>query len=74
MRMVYRDDAASLKWLASPAEDGNGTSNEVFVIAIPLDSFTQPAMELHHHRGSSVVVGFPCRGIVRGPCSRAATW
>jgi Carboxypeptidase regulatory-like domain len=44
VRMVYRDDSASLKWLASPAEDGNGTSNEVFVIAIPLDSFTQPAM------------------------------
>jgi hypothetical protein len=45
VRMVYRDDSASLKWLASPAEDGNSTSNEVFVIAIPLDSFTQPAME-----------------------------
>jgi Carboxypeptidase regulatory-like domain len=44
VRMVYRDDSASLKWLASPAEDGNGTSNEVFVIAIPLDSFTQQAM------------------------------
>jgi hypothetical protein len=44
VRMVYRDDSASLKWLASPAEDGNGAGNEVFVIAIPLDSFTQPAM------------------------------
>jgi hypothetical protein len=44
VRMVYRDDSASLKWLASPAEDGNGAGNEAFVIAIPLDSFTQPAM------------------------------
>jgi hypothetical protein len=44
VRMVYRDDSASLKWLASPAEEGNGAANEVFVIAIPLDSFTQPAM------------------------------
>lgn len=44
VHMVYRDDSASLKWLASPAEDGNSTSNEVFVIAIPLDTFTQPAM------------------------------
>ncbi len=38
VRMVYRDDSASLKWLASPAEDGSGAGNEVFVIAIPLDS------------------------------------
>jgi hypothetical protein len=44
VHMVYRDDSASLKWLASPMEDANGASNEVFVIAIPLDSFTQPAM------------------------------
>jgi hypothetical protein len=44
VRMVYRDDSASLKWLASPAEDGNGSSNEVFVIAIPLDNVAQPAM------------------------------
>jgi hypothetical protein len=44
VRMVYRDDAASLKWLASPTEDGSGAGNEVFVIAIPLDSLTQPVM------------------------------
>jgi hypothetical protein len=44
VRMVYRDDSASLKWLASPAEDGNGSSNEVSVIAIPLDNVAQPAM------------------------------
>ncbi len=44
VRMVYRDDSASLKWLASPAEDGSGAGNEVFVLAIPLDAVTQPAM------------------------------
>jgi hypothetical protein len=44
VRMVYRDDSASLKWLASPAEDGNGSSNEVSVIAIPLDNVAQPAV------------------------------
>jgi len=44
VRMVYRDDSASLRWLASPAEEGNGTSNEVSVIAIPLDNVAQPAM------------------------------
>jgi hypothetical protein len=44
VRMVYRDDAASLKWLASPSEDGSGAGNEVFVIAIPLDTLTQPAV------------------------------
>jgi hypothetical protein len=44
VRMVYRDDSASLKWLASPAEDGNGSSNEVFVIAIPVDNVAQPVM------------------------------
>jgi hypothetical protein len=43
VRMVYRDDSASLKCLASPTEDGTG-SNEVFVIAIPLDNVVQPAM------------------------------
>jgi len=45
VRMVYRDDSASLKWLASPEEEGNGVSNQVFVIAIPLDNVTQPAVE-----------------------------
>jgi Carboxypeptidase regulatory-like domain len=45
VRMVYRDDSASLKWLASPGEDGNGAGNQVFVMAIPLDNVTQPAVE-----------------------------
>ena len=44
VHMVYRDDSASLKWFATLAEDRNGSGNEVFVIAIPLDTFTQPAM------------------------------
>jgi hypothetical protein len=44
VRMAYRDDSASLKWLASPAEDGNGSSNEVSVMAIPLDNLAQPSM------------------------------
>ena len=44
VRMVYRDDPASLKWLASPAEDNNGSSNEVSVVAIPLDNVALPAM------------------------------
>ena len=52
VRMVYRDDSASLKWLASPAEDGRGSSNEVSVIAIPLDNFAQPGGDLQHDRGS----------------------
>jgi hypothetical protein len=43
VRMVYRDDSASLKWSALPGDAGDGGSNEVFVIAIPLDSLTQSA-------------------------------
>jgi hypothetical protein len=43
VRVVYRDDSASLRWTVSPAEAGNGSSNEVFVIAIPLESLTQAA-------------------------------
>ena len=42
VRMVYRDDSASLKWSVSPAEGDTGSSNQVFVTAIPLDNFTQP--------------------------------
>jgi hypothetical protein len=45
-----------LKWVASPAEDGSGVGNEVFVLAIPLDSVTQPAMNANiiaDHRLSS---------------------
>jgi hypothetical protein len=43
VRMVYRDDSASLKWSASPGKGDHGSSNQVFVTAIPLDNFTQPA-------------------------------
>ena len=43
VRMVYRDDSASLKWSASSGEDGG--SNQAFVALIPLDNLTQPAAE-----------------------------
>jgi hypothetical protein len=66
VRMVYRDDSASLKWLASPAEDGNGTSNEVFVIAIPLDSFTQPAMNSNVIAEHKVSSDSPAEGSFEG--------
>ena len=42
VRMVYRDDSASLKWSVSAGEGDNSSSNQVFVTAIPLDNFTQP--------------------------------
>jgi hypothetical protein len=42
VRMVYRDDSASLKWSVSAEEGDTGSSNQVFVTAIPLDNFTQP--------------------------------
>ena len=43
VRMVYRDDSASLQWSASSGEDGG--SNQAFVALIPLDNLTQPAAE-----------------------------
>jgi hypothetical protein len=43
VRMVYRDDSASLKWSASSADDGG--SNQAFVALIPLDNLTQPLAE-----------------------------
>jgi hypothetical protein len=45
VRMVYRDDSASLKWSASPGEADDSSGNQVFVIAIPLDNLTQSAAE-----------------------------
>jgi Carboxypeptidase regulatory-like domain len=66
VHMVYRDDAASLKWLASPAEDGNGTSNEVFVIAIPLDSFTQAAMNFNMIADHKLSSDSPAEGSFEG--------
>ncbi len=53
VRLVYRDDSASLKWMASPAEEGTGNGNEVFVIAIPLDTLAQPA------RNSTTIADHP---------------
>jgi hypothetical protein len=43
VRMVYRDDSASLKWSASSGDDGG--SNQAFVALIPLDNLTQPSAE-----------------------------
>ena len=45
VRMVYRDDSASLKWSASPGEADDGGGNQVYVTAIPLDNLTQSAPE-----------------------------
>jgi hypothetical protein len=42
---VHRDDSASLKWSASPGEADNGSSDQVYVAAIPLDNLTQSAAE-----------------------------
>jgi hypothetical protein len=55
VRMVYRDDSASLKWLASPAEESN-SGNDVSVIAIPLDNVALPetfVMVIVDHKLSS---------------------
>jgi 5-hydroxyisourate hydrolase-like protein (transthyretin family) len=41
VRLVYRDDSASLKWSISAGE-GDNTGSLVFVAAIPLDNFIQP--------------------------------
>jgi hypothetical protein len=59
VRMVYRDDSASLKWSASPGEPDDGSSSQVFVALIPLDNLTQPFSEyipafavFSHHKSS----------------------
>jgi hypothetical protein len=66
VRMVYRDDSASLKWLASPTEDGNGSSNGVFVIAIPLDNFAQPAMTFSMIANHKLSSDSPAEGSFEG--------
>ncbi len=45
VRMVYRDDSASLNWSASAGEGDNGSNDQVYVAAIPLDNLTQPAAQ-----------------------------
>jgi hypothetical protein len=66
VRMVYRDDSASLKWLASPAEDSNGTSNEVSVIAIPLDNVALPAMNFSMIADHKLSSDSPAEGSFEG--------
>jgi len=43
VRLVYRDDSASLKWSASPGEANDGSSDQVYVTVIALDNLTQAA-------------------------------
>jgi hypothetical protein len=43
VRMVYRDDSASLKWSALPGDEGDSKGNQVFVIVIPLDNLSESA-------------------------------
>jgi hypothetical protein len=66
VRMVYRDDSASLKWLASPAEDGNGSSNQVSVIAIPLENVAQPAMNFSMIADHKLSSDSPAQGSFEG--------
>jgi hypothetical protein len=66
VRMVYRDDSASLKWLASPAEEGNSSSNEVSVIAIPLDNFAQAAMNFSMIADHKLSSDSPAEGSFEG--------
>jgi hypothetical protein len=66
VRMVYRDDSASLKWLASPAEDGDGSSNEVSVIAIPLDNFAQQAVNFSMIADHKLSSDSPAEGSFEG--------
>jgi hypothetical protein len=42
VRMVFRDDSASLEWSVTPEEASDG-NQQIFVVAIPLDNVTQPA-------------------------------
>ncbi len=66
VRMVYRDDSASLKWLASPAEDSNGSSSGAFVIAIPLDSFAQQAVDVSMIADHKLSSDSPAEGSFEG--------
>jgi hypothetical protein len=66
VRMVYRDDSASLKWSASSAEDGNSSSNEVSVIAIPLDNVAQPAMNFSMIADHKLSSDAPAEGSFEG--------
>jgi hypothetical protein len=66
VRMVYRDDSASLRWLASAAEDGDGSGNEVFVIAIALDNLTQSAMNFNIIPDHKLSLDSPAEGSFEG--------
>jgi hypothetical protein len=66
VRIVYRDDSASLKWSASPGEAEDGGSNQVFVTAIPLDNLTQPAWNVSALSEHPVSSDSPAEGSVEG--------
>jgi hypothetical protein len=66
VRIVYRDDSASLKWSASPGEGDNGSSNQVFVAAIPLDNLTQPATNSSLFSAQKVSSDSPAEGSLEG--------
>jgi len=66
VRMVYRDDSASLKWSASPGDEGDHGSNEVFVIAIPLDNLTQSARNFSAFSDHQVSSDSPAEGSFDG--------
>jgi hypothetical protein len=66
VRMVYRDDSASLKWSASPGDEGDRGSNEVFVIAIPLDNLTQSARNFSAFSDHQVSSDSPAEGSFEG--------
>jgi hypothetical protein len=66
VRMVYRDDSASLRWSASAAEDGDGSGNEVFVIAIALDNLTQSAMNFNIIPDHKLSLDSPAEGSFEG--------
>jgi hypothetical protein len=65
VRMVYRDDSASLKWSASPGEGDNGSGDQVVVTAIPLDDFTQPP-EVRFSVGHKLSPDSPAEGSFEG--------
>jgi Carboxypeptidase regulatory-like domain len=66
VRIVYRDDSASLKWSASPGEAEDGGSNQVFVTAIPLDNLTQPAWNVSALSEHPVSSDSPAEGSFEG--------
>jgi Carboxypeptidase regulatory-like domain len=66
VRIVYRDDSASLKWSASAGEADNGSRDQVFVAAIPLDNLAQPATNSSLFPAQKVSSDSPAEGSLEG--------